>query len=161
MFKLSVIRNNEDAKCPFGLSIASACHTAGDAMDEMQEIDPDADNNNDIVAHNMDILDKNVEPKKCKYAAHLFKKRSKVVDCNYGQSDAGIAQQISFNGSPYYSQVGEGLGMGGTNSYPITYYTDGQEYRNLYYGMTNWATRKERLLKRKVILNQIVGTLSI
>jgi hypothetical protein len=154
MFKLAVIRDDEDAPCPFGLAITHACYIAGDSIDEMQAIDEDADDNREIVARNMEILEKNVEPKKCKYAAHLFKNKTHVVDCNFGEADAGISQNVSFLGSPYYTQTGEGLGIGGLINYPVTYQTDDAAGRNMYYGMSGWATRKERLLQRKAILNQ-------
>ncbi len=157
MFKLAVIRSDEDEKCPFGLPINSSCRIAGDSVDEMQPIDQDADDNQPIIDHNMSILEKNPEPRKCIYAAHLFKQKQHVVDCNYGESDAGITQQVAFNGSPYFSQVGEGIGNGGLyQGLTDPYYQGGATYRNMYYGLSNWASRKERLLQRKATINHIL-----
>lgn len=156
MFKLAVIRTDEDSPCPFGLDISQACHTAGESVDEMQPIDPDVDDNQSIINHNISLLEKNPEPNRCKYAAHLFKKKPHVVDCNFGEADAGISQQVSFEGSPYYSQIGEGVGMGGLYNYPVTYHTDGSEYRNMYYGMTGWAAKRHfRSILRQGLLKAL------
>lgn len=145
MFKLAVIRDSEEAQCPFGLPISQACRSVGEAIDKMQLIDIDADakENRPIIERNLTTWSNNAAvPQRCAYAAHLFKTKPHYVDCNYGEADAGISQNVSFLGSPYYSQIGEGFGPGGLFNFPVTYHTDGSEYRNLYYGMMGWASKR-------------------
>lgn len=151
--KLAVIRDNEDSPCPFGLPIVQACFTAGDSVDDM-EIVTDTQAEKPTIEHNLAILNKNVEQKKCKYAAHLFKNKEHSVDCDFGDTAAGLSQDVSFLGSPYYTQIDKGVGIGGLSNYPVTYQTDGSEYRsNLYYGMYGWASdRQIRSLLRQSLL---------
>ncbi len=162
MFKLAVIRTDDDSPCPFGLDISQSCRTAGDSIDEMQLIDQDADDNQSIIDHNISILKQNPEPSKCKYAAHLFKNKPHVVDCNFGENDAGISSDVSFNGSPYYSQVGEGVGMGGLyNGMTDPYYQGGATYRNMYYGISGWATKRHfRSILRQGLLKTLQNSKS-
>lgn len=160
LHKLAVIRDNEETPCPFGLSIASACHSVGNVIDKMKPINEDNDDvqNQAIIKRNLAIWKRSQEQEsKCKYAAHLFKKKPHYVDCNYGEATAGISQEVSFSGSPYYSQIGEGVGIGGLYNYPVTNYTDGMEYRNLYYGLAGWASKREW---RSLLRQSLLATLS-
>lgn len=151
--KLAVIRDNDDTPCPFGLSISSACRIAGDSIDQMQVIKDVDDPDTDIIrAQNQKILDNNPEPSKCKYTAHLFKKKPHVVDCNWGESDAGLSQDVAFNGSPYYTNVMDGTGIGGFYSYPPVYENDLAPNRNPYFGINQWASRQERRIRRYATL---------
>lgn len=158
--KLAIIRDNDDVLCPFGLNINADCRVAGDAIDQMTVVpEQDADNQKqieDIVNSNKEILYKNPAPAKCKYAVHLFKNKPKVVDCDYGDTAAGVGQNIGFVGSPYYTRTTDGLGMGGLLSYPLTYQSDGTEFRNLYYGLYGWSSvRSKRLMKRQKYLKEL------
>ncbi len=157
MFKLAVIRDNDNTPCPFGLSVILGCRTAGDAIDEMQLIDQDADDNQSVIRHNISLLETNPEPKKCKFAAHLFKNKPYVVDCNFGEADAGISPEVSFNGSPYFSGIGEGIGMGGLyNGLTDPYYQGGATYRNMYYGVGSWASKRHfRSILRQGLLKTL------
>lgn len=151
MIKLSVIRDNSDTPCPFGLDITKACQVAGESVDKMQAI---KDDDSKTAAKNIAILDQNPSPGKCKYAAHLFKDKPKFVDCDYGDTAAGTSK-TPFLGSPYYTQTFEGLGMGGSITYPITTDTDGQEYHNIYYGISGFAARAQRRQDRLALLKII------
>ena len=52
--KLAVIRDNDETKCPFGLSVSHACRTLGDSADKMQPVDEDAsDKENQAIADMM------------------------------------------------------------------------------------------------------------
>ena len=159
MRKLAVIRNNDDTKCPFGLTIADACKTVGNSVLNMKVIDPDEPNADDLRQNILNWMN-NSEHKKCVFAAHLFKGKSGVVDCNFDQPDAGISsKQVAFDGSPYYSRIindqGYGTGMGGLLNFPETFQPDSVMQRNLYYGLYGWSARKERLLQRKAKLNKL------
>lgn len=161
MFKLAVIRDDDDSPCPFGLPINQACQIAGDMVDSMQPIDEDSDDNSLIIKRNIALLNKNPDPHKCKYAAHLFKKKPHVVDCDFGDTAAGLSQDGVFTGSPYYTQVFEGAGVGGLLNYPVTNQTDGSEYRNLYYGMTGWGSERHfRSILRQGLLKTLQNSKS-
>lgn len=160
MFKLAIIRDNEEIRCPFGLPIASACKIAGESVDNMQYInDFDDIDAKQIIDNNIIFLSKNPEPKKCKYASHLFKNKPNMVDCDFGDTAAGLNENTNFLGSPYYSQIGEGLGVGGLMSYPITYQTDGTEYRNLYYGLAEYSS--DRRCLKSILRQALLQTLKI
>jgi len=156
--KLAVIRENDDIRCPFLLPISQGCRSVGNAIDKMQAVNDDMSDEEQekIKEQNLIIWGQASEPGRCKYAAHLFKQKPNFVDCNFGQIDAGVSPEVSFSGSPYYTQIGELFGIFGLYSYPLTYHTDGQEFRNLYYGLTGWATREERLMHRVAKLKGLI-----
>jgi len=139
--KLAIIRDNENSPCPFGLPITVACHSVGNAVDKMQVLNFDAPDSQ-IKLENQKIWQDNIENKKCKYAAHLFKNKTKVVDCDFGDTAAGLSQDGIFTALPYYNDLFEGLGMSGLLTYPPAGDGDMPQIRNLYYGMQGWAHKR-------------------
>lgn len=154
MYKLAVIRN-QDTPCPFGLLITNGCQNAGDSVDDMRLIDDDDDNIDEIIQHNIKVFLKNPYPAKCKYAAHLFKNKPSIVDCDFGDTAAGITPKTPYLGSPYYTQIQNGLGIGGLLNYPMTHDDIGQGYRNMYYGITNWANDNFKTLLRRALIDTL------
>lgn len=156
LIKLAIIRNDDDTLCPFGLPISQACQSAGDSVDNMQVIDEDDDNADKLIELNLTIWAENPEPKRCKYAAHIFKRKPHAVDCNYGDTAAGLSQKGVFVGSPYYTQVFEGLGMAGLLTNPISTDPSGYTTRNLYYGIQGYAAKKQlRTLLRQALVETL------
>jgi hypothetical protein len=150
--KLAVIRDDEESPCPFGLSIVADCASAGDSVDEM-EIITDPEEQESAISRNRKLFERNVEPKKCKYAAHLFKNKKHVVDCDFGDTAAGLSQEVSFVGSPYYSQPDGGSGMGRYINPPLMSLPDGMEGGNQYYGNYSWGSaRNIRSILRQSLL---------
>lgn len=158
--KLAIIRSNDDLRCPFGLNISQDCKTVGELIHKMQPIPESASNETrtQIAEQNKELLENSLEEAaRCPFASKLFPNKPHFVDCDFGDTAAGLSHDVSFVGSPYYSQIFNGIGMGGLYNYPLTYQTDGQEYRNMYYGMYGWASnRLERCLKRQAILKKLV-----
>lgn len=158
MKKLAVLRSDIDNVCPFGLSITTDCQNAGNSVFDMEMIVGNSkDNARSIINSNRKILAQNSENKQCIYAMHLFEKHPNIVDCNATDTAAGISNTTTFNGSPYYSQIGEGLGMGGLYNYPLDNQSDGFGQRNLYYGISQWAQRKNRLFLRKSFFKSLLN----
>ncbi len=159
--KLAIIRDNDETICPFGLYIADGCRSAGEAIDKMQPLSDEMSDRQkrQVIQQNIAILHNNESPSRCKYAMRLFPKKPDKVDCNYGDTAAGISKEVSFVGSPFYSQIFNGIGMGGLYNYPVSYQTDGSEYRNLYYGIYGWASN-QRLL-RSIMRRALLQTLQI
>ncbi len=129
--KLAVIRDNAEHVCPFGLHIPSACARAGESVNNMQpvlKVDPDGIDTlmikdrqqlSEIVRSNMNVLIWNDEqPQKCIYANMLFDAKPKV-ECNYGDSAAGIGH-ADLSTMPSYTQYFSA----GYASVPIGFYSD-------------------------------------
>lgn len=151
MRKLAIIRDNQTTICPFGLPIAASCKIAGDSVDQMQVIDFD-NVDRQVVGRNLEIMHSVSEPGRCKYAARLFKQHPYAVDCDWGDTAAGLSQSIPLMPSPYYTQIFEGLGMSGMYNYPTSYQSDVGMFRNPYYGFQQWAARAERRQIRRLKL---------
>jgi len=85
-------------KCPFGLSIPSACKCVGKYIDKMQVILPndsprDIDEKRRTNRLSMERLERdNKKCEKCKYARSFMQAESGLqsVVCNYGEANAGV-----------------------------------------------------------------------
>jgi len=152
MKKLAVIRNKE-TPCPFGLPIPYGCRSAGISVDKMTKIDDSAseeakNEEEKIRSNNMKILS-SVSPSQCKYANHLFNKSHKSVECSFGDSSAGQKNPL-FEGSEYYSQIMNGIGFSGLYTVPPMSGPGDPFYnRNLYYGLSEYASAFSILKKIK------------
>ena len=156
MKKLAVISNS----CPFGLSVNSACKIAADSVDKMQaisDLDPNIDSNKkeEIIKQNQAILNQVSEQKPCKYAAHIFPNKPNTVDCDWGDTAAGQSGP-TFTGSNYYEQLFNGVGFNGLYAVPpMSGSNDPYYMRNLYYGLSEYASPKQRMQIRIAALKQI------
>lgn len=142
MKKLALIRNDQETPCPFGLRISSDCKTAGHSVEQME---PLADGNQLILSQNLLLLQQNPEKKQCHYAKHLFPGRPKEVDCDYGDTAAGLPTPSLQGDSAEqdYKQMGSG---------PLVERDiDGTEFHNLYYGIQGYASRSIRRKNRLII----------
>lgn len=144
--KLSVIRNNIENICPFGLNIPEACSSAGNSVVKMNVL-PEQDNGklqeNFISAKekNNIIYKKEKSNFNCVYANSILNK-FKSVDCNYGELNAGDPLNKSLSNIPtrlfYGSLNGVDTYPPGTmlGNYDISINKDDENYfRNNYYGI--------------------------
>jgi hypothetical protein len=116
MKKLSIIRGDTVAKCPYGLPIIEACDSVGDTVLTMQIIDNV--NENDIentIKRNKIIYFTQKIGERCPFANSIMKKFN-TVDCSWGDTAAGEGVHY-LTPSPLYPRtfIGDGLEPGSSN----------------------------------------------
>lgn len=144
--KEATIRGEGVRMCPFGLPIPEACENVGDAINRMAPVeqktaeasvhvafvDEKAQNEQLVKANNI-VYAYHKECKKCPYADKILV-NNKKVDCNFGDTAAG-RKSMPFIGSPLYPQTFVGIGLDGLYGYPLGFYADNNESRNLFFGL--------------------------
>lgn len=137
MIKLSMLRDNTNLPCPFGLSIPFACKNAGDLVDRMAPLKilgPDA-NEEEIemlTKANQQLFDFQNKSEGCKYSNSIV---GKAVDCTFDTETAGAQSNDAPIGSPFYSKVYQNSSLDGLNVIPVGENRDQNMSRNLYYGI--------------------------
>tara|TARA_A100001011_G_scaffold371841_1_gene429617 strand:+ start:621 stop:1049 length:429 start_codon:yes stop_codon:yes gene_type:complete len=129
--------------CPFGLSVPGGCKSAGGflpesdvpAVSQMTSVDPDSETVQEDVDSNMELLLSIQEPLQCPFADMIFEKK-KAVDCKYDEALGSMpAGNVGLNGSPLYPHTFVGNMSEAQYGYPLDYYSDNNESRNVYYGL--------------------------
>jgi len=101
--KLSVIREEEERSCPYGLPITEACDSVGKAINEMCPLeDIEDEREKELVAqanNRIFAFDQENKEKKgpCKYANVVFD--NEKVECSFGDYAAGIGA-VTVNPGP-------------------------------------------------------------
>ena len=133
--KLAVIRGEGVRNCPFGLPIIEACKNAGEAINRMAPLsEKNAPEENEKIANtNKIIYAYHKENKTCPYADKVLEQQDKV-DCDFGDTGQGM-HSANLRGSPLYPQTFHGIGLDGLYGYPLGFYADNNESRNLFYGL--------------------------
>jgi len=147
--KLAIIRGDEIRGCPFGLPIVDACENAGKSVDRMApltNIEEEGQRDNVAKANRL-VYAYHKDGKTCPYADKILKSHNKV-DCDFGDTGAG-QHSTSFRGSPLYPQTFQGIGLDGLYGYPLGFYADNNESRNLFFGLFSLLgfSRPEELIK--------------
>ena len=140
--KEATIRGDSVRMCPFGLPIPDACENVGDAINRMAPI---KDKPNLSKANKL-IYTYHKTCSQCPYADKILKDFNKV-DCDFGDTAAGRPSQ-PFRGSPLYPNTFVGIGLDGLYGYPLGFYADNNESRNLFFGlfsMLGSATAEEMI----------------
>lgn len=156
--RLAVIRTNDEDGCPYQLPVPVACKMAGDMVDRMASLDmldhkPSKEEAQKIMLANMrlwtwTLMQSAEEPKPCKYANKLFEEKQ-AVDCSYGDTAAGEVQSKALVGSPFYSQIFQGIGLEGLYSLPLEGLSDYGVARNAYYSLYSLQGSEE--VKAKIL----------
>lgn len=128
----ATIRGKDVRMCPFGLPIPLACKNAGGSVDRMAPIE-DQEEEEDIIKANKIVYAYTKEHRRCKYADKILEEYEKV-DCDFGDTAAG-KRSPAFKGSPLYPQTFHGIGLDGLYGYPLGFYADNNESRNLFFGL--------------------------
>ena len=132
-------------KCPFGLPVAAGCKVAGGvAKDsdrpvilemtplESAESEQEAE---EIADNNLEVMLMVEEYSKCPFADMIFEKKNSV-DCKFDPRQSDIpAGNVGLNGSPLYPHIMIGNMPEAQYGYPLDYYSDNNESRNVYYGI--------------------------
>jgi len=147
--KLAVIRDNKLRDCPFGLPITDACKYAGDSIHRMAPLN--AVDNEEQQEHlkkaNALVYVHHKTGKKCPFADKILDNHDKV-DCDFGDTGQG-QPHVPYRGSPLYPQTFTGIGLDGLYGYPLGFYADNNESRNLFFGLFSFlgSDRTEQLIK--------------
>ena len=135
MFKKSWIRSVENGKkCPFGLPITLACKNAGDSVTHMCPFNIVQKNKQErIILANKKIYIYGKTNQRCLYAVNVME-NPESVNCDFGDVGQGMGG-ASFSGSPLYAQTFAGVGLDGLYAFPLGFYADNSESRNLFQGL--------------------------
>ncbi len=121
-------------RCPFGLPITSACLNAGDSVSHMCPLDfITKDKKKQTQKANARVYVYHKTDERCLYAANVMENHG-AVNCDFGDSAAGM-HTPAFVGSPLYSQTFAGIGLDGLYAFPLGFYADNNQSRNLFEGL--------------------------
>jgi hypothetical protein len=147
--KLGIIRDNKLKDCPFGLPIPDACQNAGDSVNRMAPLSAvDSDEQKErIKKANSLVYVHHKDGKRCQFADKVLEKFKKV-DCDFGDTGQG-QRSVPYRGSPLYPQTFSGIGLDGLYGYPLGFYSDNNESRNLFFGLFSFlgSDEAEKLIK--------------
>jgi len=130
--KKATIRGKNVRACPFGLPIPEACENAGKSIIRMAPIE-DEKELEEVGKANRLVYAYHKECRNCPYADKILEEHGKV-DCDFGDTAAG-KRVPAFKGSPLYPQTFHGIGLDGLYGYPLGFYADNNESRNLFFGL--------------------------
>lgn len=134
MKKCAFIRSDNKNSCPFGLPITAACHNAGNSVSHMCPISMVEETKGEVVkTANLRVYIYYKTGDRCMYAANIMDGQN-VVNCNMGDSAAGM-HSPAMSGSPLYTQNFAGVGLDGLYAYPLGFYADNNQSRNLFEGL--------------------------
>ena len=133
--KESWIRSDKEKKCPFGLPITIACQHAGNSVTYMCPLDAveTEEEKKKVEKANKRVYIWYKENQRCLYAHNIIESKD-VVNCDYGDVGEGM-KTPAFAGSPMYAQTFSGIGLDGLYAYPLGFYADNNESRNLFKGI--------------------------
>jgi hypothetical protein len=135
MRKTCWIRGADKSKrCPFGLPITLACKNAGESVTHMCPLESVPE----TVLERVLLANKRVyiyhrTGQRCLYAVNIMDE-AQAVNCDFGDAAAGMGG-MAFSGSPLYAQTFSGIGIDGLYAFPMGFYADNNESRNLFQGL--------------------------
>lgn len=125
---------DKEKRCPFGLPITAACQHAGESVTHMCPLESVPENRRERVAlANKRVYLYHKDDRRCLYAVNVFDE-AKAVNCDFGDVAQGMGGP-AFTGSSLYSQTFSGVGLDGLYAFPMGYYADNNESRNLFQGL--------------------------
>lgn len=132
--KIAVIRKDTARTCPFGLPIPTACKNAGSSVDRMQALEEvDKEKRDRVRRANRRIYVHSKDGQRCPYADKIVEEHDSV-HCDYGEGGERL-RDFPLRPSPFYPRVFSGLGQTGLFAYPVDYYWDNPQARNLFTGI--------------------------
>ena len=131
--------------CPYGLAVPAACSSVGGQVKDAKGsvvFEMISINNAETKEEAEKITDSNLElmlmidkPARCPFA-DLIIEDSGSVDCKFDPKQTTIpAGNVGLNGSPLYPHIMIGNMPEAQYGYPLDYYSDNNESRNVYYGL--------------------------
>lgn len=135
MEKDAIIRGEGIRVCPFGLPVTDGCKCVGKSIHRLaplSSVDNDVSKTKLSKANQLVFL-YTKEKKQCPYASKIIEEFKKV-DCNFGDTAAGM-NVPEIKGSPIYPSTFSGVSLDRLCSFPLGYYADNSESRNLFFGL--------------------------
>jgi len=121
-------------KCPFGLPITLACQNAGDSVTHMCPLEGvPVDKQERVMLANRRVYLYHKADQRCLYAVNVMDE-AQAVNCDFGDVGQGMGG-AAFSGSPLYAQTFSGVGLDGLYAFPMGFYADNNESRNLFQGL--------------------------
>jgi hypothetical protein len=125
--------------CPFGLSIPVACRYAGDSIKNMVPLEIVKENERlQVEKTNKRIYLYTRTDSKCPFASEILDNFN-AVDCNYGDTAEGVGMPNALVGSPLYPQNFTGMGLESLHAFPLGFYSDNSQSRNLFTGLFSYV----------------------
>ena len=148
--KLAIIRDDDLRGCPFGLSIPNGCKYVGKAIHRMAPLsaaESDDKKKEQLKKANGLIYVYHKTGQHCSFADKILENHDKV-DCDFGDTGQG-QNSAPFVGSPLYPQTFSGIGLDGLYGYPLGFYADNNESRNLFFGLFSFlgSEKPKELIK--------------
>jgi hypothetical protein len=140
--KLAIIRTQDGVhRCPFGLSIQTACRNAGNSVLRMEALDNvEADDRDLQLEHNVAAYALHGAGR-CIFADKLAE-NGRVVHCDYGEPGAGM-RDSPMDAIQVYPRMFGAMGIHGYYSYPLASYWDNPGNANLFDGIYGYASQEE------------------
>lgn len=151
------IRGEKKGKrCPFGLPITLACHNAGDSVTHMCPLESVSGEGGERVAlANKRVYLYHKTGQRCLYAVDVMD-QAQAVNCDFGDVGAGLGG-VAFSGSPLYAQTFSGIGLDGLYAFPMGFYADNNESRNLFQGLFSLLGAAAPMLVKMAIAESETG----
>ena len=128
--------------CPFGLPITHACKHAGKSTLRMCPLDytDEEDKKKEIEKANKKVYIYHKTGKRCPFAINIMGKD--VVNCDWGDAGQGVGG-AELTGSPLYPRTFSATGLEGLYGFPLGFYADNNQSRNMPYGLFSLLGRKD------------------
>lgn len=143
-----------EKKCPFGLPITLACSCAGKSVLSMCPLTAVVEEKQEAVElANKRVYIWNRNNKRCIYAQSIIESKNSV-NCDFGDVGQGLSAP-SFVGSPRYPSIFNTVDLDGLSSFPLGFYADNDESRNLFYGLFSLLGKDKtfKILKNAIFKN--------
>ena len=155
MKKQSFIRSDKlehESKCPFGLPITGACHRAGESVTRMCPLDMVEEEKMDLIKKaNRRVYIYYKSGERCIYAKNIMEDHGNV-NCDFGDTGQGM-NTPAISGSPIYAQTFAGVGLDALYAFPLGFYADNNESRNLFQGLFSLVGEKAFNIIKMAILD--------
>lgn len=152
--KLAVIRSDDIRGCPFGLPVNTACKNVGKSIARMAPLQS-AENDHEkaqLTKANKLVYITHKTGKKCPFADKILENHDKV-DCDFGDTGQG-EKALPWRGSPLYPQTFSGIGLDGLYGYPLGFYADNNESRNLFFGLFSFLGKNQNINQLVKLANE-------
>lgn len=159
MKKCAFVRSEKSGNsCPFGLPITQACENAGNSVSRMCPLSMIEENKKELIKMaNARVYVYYKTGARCLYAANIMKNQE-ATNCDFGDSAAGMhAPQMM--GSPLYTQTFAGVGLDGLYAYPLGFYADNNQSRNLFEGLFSLVGAENFDIIKQAISQNIIEKL--
>jgi len=141
-------KENAERRCPFGLPITEACEHAGSSVTHMCPLEAvSGEQKEKVEKANRRVYIYYKDNNRCLYAANVVR-NLKAVNCDFGDTAQGM-HAPAMVGSPLYAQTFSGIGLDGLYAFPLGFYADNNESRNLFQGLFSLVGKeKVELIKQ-------------